>query len=68
MSDSSYAYGQLLDVTMKQSPSGSGMNMNVLWMCGHRGTSTGAQYKRVKGLRPIAWRCAACVAAAKVAA
>lgn len=65
MSDSSYAYGHLLDVSMKRSHAGIGMNMNIAWLCGHKGSQTGAQYKRVKGLKPIAWKCAACVAAAK---
>lgn len=30
----------------------------LLWMCGHRALS--GKYRRVAGLRPIAWRCAEC--------
>jgi len=64
---SPYGYSHLLDVSMKQSPRGAGMNMNLSWLCGHKGSSTGAQFRRVPGLKPIAWRCAACVTAAKAA-
>ncbi len=46
------------DMTAKQKPSGAGHGDNRLLfpMCGHKGTTTGAQYKR-----GIGWlRCAAC--------
>lgn len=62
---SDYTNSKHPDLTAKQAAYGVGMDMNVLWMCGHRGTSTGAQYRRIPGLKPIAWRCAACVKAVK---
>jgi len=57
---SDYANSKHPDLTGQQPVRGGGMNMNVLWMCGHRGTSTGAQYRRIPGVKPLAWKCAAC--------
>ena len=64
---SHYGFGNNPDLTGKQPAGGGGADLRILWMCGHRGSRTGATYKRVAGLRPIALRCAMC-AAAKAAA
>ena len=62
---SDYHTTRLPDLTAKQSAYGAGMDMGIRWMCGHRGSATGARYRKIPGLKPIAWRCAACVKAAK---
>lgn len=46
------------DNTMLQKPVAAGMDTSVLWMCTHK--SRNGQYRKVPGLRPIAWRCLAC--------
>ena len=64
----SYGYGNNPDLTAKQPARGTGMvDMGILWLCGHRGGRTGAKFRLVSGLNPIAWRCAACVTATKPA-
>lgn len=53
-------YSAASDVTAKQPASGSGMSMHQMFLCGHRASSTGARFRTVPGLNPIAWRCPAC--------
>ena len=57
-----------LDVTAQQRSGGGGMDLLRLWLCGHKGGTTGAQFRKISGRQPIAWRCAACVAALEEAA
>ncbi len=46
------------DMTAQQRPAGGGSDIRILWLCGHR--SRFGQKRSVPGLRPMAWRCAAC--------
>ena len=64
---SDYANKLLPDLTAASSPRGAGMNMGILWLCGHRAPSTGALYRKVPGMKPLAWKCAACVAKKTIA-
>jgi len=50
------------DLTAKQAHPGGGMCSKLLFMCGHKASSTGGQ---MRGRVPM--RCAACVGAGKVA-
>lgn len=58
-------YSSTRDMTGTQPTTGPGMSMHQLFLCGHRSSSTGAKFRTVPGLNPIAWRCAACAAKAK---
>ena len=60
---SNNTYSSTRDVTGQQAAPSPGMSMYQLFLCGHRASSTGAKFRRVPGLTPIAWRCAACAKA-----
>lgn len=55
------------DVTATQRVRGEGLPVETLWLCGHKGSSTGALYRPIPGLRPIPYMCASCNAARKAA-
>lgn len=55
----------VIDRTATRPAASPGMEISQLWMCGHRARS--GKYRAVPGLRGIAWRCMACVEAAKAA-
>lgn len=56
-------FNPVADLTDQQRAGGGGMDMRVLWMCGHRASSTGARYRKVPGRQPLPWMCPACNAA-----
>lgn len=43
------------DVTAKQAAIGGGMDQRLLFLCGHKGLSAGAQFRRY-----LPWKCAEC--------
>ena len=48
------------DLTMTHAIRGEGMNMGLLYFCGHRASRAGGLFKKVTGQQPIAWKCALC--------
>lgn len=56
-------YSASRDLTMRQHAVNLSLGMPLKWMCGHQALS--GQRRRVPGLQPILWRCAACVEAGK---
>lgn len=54
------------DRTMARASAGPGMDMSVLFACGHRGTKTGALLRPMgRGLQPWLVMCATCNLARK---